>query len=71
MYLLSQVLLIDRKNLIQLVLGARRRLKKNGRMLLVVEDSRVDELREIFFDRGVYLKIAQKSSNYAILEVTK
>ncbi|OGC60512.1 hypothetical protein A3K34_01655 [candidate division WWE3 bacterium RIFOXYC1_FULL_40_10] len=62
---------LDRKNLIQLVLGARRRLKKNGRMLLVVEDSRVDELREIFFDRGVYLKIAQKSSNYAILEVTK
>jgi 16S rRNA (guanine1207-N2)-methyltransferase len=62
---------LERNRLIEVILGARKKLKKNGRMLLVVEDSRVKEILEVFGDRGVYIKVVQKSKDYCILEITK
>ncbi len=62
---------IPRQHLVRILTQARRRLSKGGRMFLVIEDSRVSEIREFLEPLIGAPIIAASVEGYSILEVKK
>jgi 16S rRNA (guanine1207-N2)-methyltransferase len=62
---------IERRKLIGILSRSRKLVKRGGRLILVVEDSRVPEIKELLAPTVGYLKEVRKSSSHVVLENKK
>lgn len=71
MILSNPPLHLRRPRLIEMIGHARRLLKKGGKMLLVIENSRTKEIQQLLEDRGIYARLVYDGGSHCILEVKK
>ncbi|HSX39143.1 MAG TPA: methyltransferase [Candidatus Saccharimonadales bacterium] len=62
---------IERRKLTEILINAGKLVKKGGRMLLVIEDSQVDVVKDLVGSRLGYLKEVKRSKDHVILEYKK
>jgi len=61
----------ERRKLIEILTRANKLVKKGGKMLLVVEESRVAELREILAPYTGFIRERKKIPSHSVLEIKK
>jgi len=61
---------IPKSNLVRVIRSGRNKARKGGRFVIVVEDSRASEIRELL-EPFFYLKVVKKTKNHVILENKK
>jgi len=59
----------ERRKIIEILTAANKLVIKGGKMLLVVEDSRVEEIREILKPRTGFVRVKAKTPSHSILEI--
>jgi len=62
---------IDKPKLLEVIKGANRRVKKGGKMVLVVEDSRAGGFKELLKQYIGFVSERAKISSHSILEIVK
>lgn len=61
----------ERPKLREILIGANKLVRKDGKMLMVIENSRVEELREVLGQRIGFIRERVKFSTHSVLEIKK